>query len=298
MNLQDNKFNYKFTFAVLVAIILGVLIAFYFSYAQSKGRINFLKQEKELLIKDLTLVKSDVDRLSALNEVNEIELQDSRFQIQQLVDSVGQLNFNVEKLKEFKTDLSKLEAKNDSLKARNNTLRYNNVLLGNQYKETKDILDELKSKSHSLAETEALLRKKNRELSLELKNQSYLTLENSEGAGFKLRSSKHIKTSKASSVTKLRGCITIMGNPATNKEERTIYYQFLGPDMKIIADNANTITFNGNVYSRRVQFIFQDEEFNVCDAISVPEGSLISGTYTLNIFEEEKLLSTTEFHLK
>jgi PAS domain S-box-containing protein len=128
MESQDTKFNYKIILAALVAVILAILIAFYYSYAQSKTQIDFLEQEKAILVKDLTIMKADVDRLSALNEVNEIELQDSKFKVQQLLDSVGKLNFTVERLREFKTELSRLEAKNDSLKLKNNFLRYNKLL--------------------------------------------------------------------------------------------------------------------------------------------------------------------------
>lgn len=298
MDSQDNEFNYKIIVAVLVAVILGILIAFYYSYAQSKSEISFMQQEKTLLLRDLTLVKTDVDRLSALNEVNEIELQDSKYRVQQLLDSVGRLNFSIEKLKEYKTELRNLEAKNDSLKLKNNFLKYNNILLGNKYEETKRLIEELRNKSSSLAETEALLRKKNRELSHELKTKNYLKLENSEGSGFRLRSGKHIKTNKANTISKLRGCVTIVGNPNTKNEERVIYYQFLSPNMAVIEDNANTISVNGNIYSKRVQFVFMGEEFNVCDAITIPEGSLAEGTYTLNVFEDEKLLATSEFQLK
>jgi hypothetical protein len=52
------------------------------------------------------------------------------------------------------------------------------------------------------------------------------------------------------------------------------------------------------VYSKRVELVFMGQEFSVCDAISVPEGSLGEGTYTLNVFENEKLLATSEFQLK
>ena len=68
--------------------------------------------------------------------------------------------------------------------------------------------------------------------------------------------------------------------------------------MGIIEDNANIISVNGNIYSKRVTLIYRGEEMSVCDFITVPEGSLEAGTYTLNIFEEEKLLSTAEFQLK
>ena len=131
MNVQDNKFNYKIIFAALVAVIIGILIAFYYSYAQSRSEIAFLEREKQILVQDLSLMKTDVDRLSALNEVNEIELESSKYRIQQLLDSVGQLNFTVEKLREYKTELRRLEAKNDSLKLKNNFLRYNLFFFNN-----------------------------------------------------------------------------------------------------------------------------------------------------------------------
>lgn len=298
MNIQDTKFNYKIIFAALVAVILGILIAFYYSYAQSKAQISYLEEEKNLLVKDLTLMKTEVDRLSALNEVNEIELQDSRYRVQQLLDSVGRLNFSVGKLREDKKELRILEAKFDSLKLKNNFLRYNNMLLSEKYEETRKMIEDLRGRSQSLAEAEALLREKNRELSRELRTKSYLKLEDAEGSGFRLRSSRPIKTNKASTIEKLRGCVTIMGNPNTRSEERVLYFQFLGPNMSVIEDNANVISVSGNIYSKRVELLFMGEDIVVCDFITIPEGSLAEGTYTLNVFEDEKLLASSEFQLK
>ncbi|MEK6153165.1 hypothetical protein WIW50_07895 [Flavobacteriaceae bacterium 3-367] len=298
MNLQDNKFNYKIILAALVAVIIGILIAFYYSYAQSTTQINFLEQEKGLLVKDLTLMKTEVDRLSALNEVNEIELQDSRFRVQQLLDSVGRLNFTVDKLREYKKELRKLESRHDSLKLKNNFLKYNNMLLSDKYEETNKKIEELRGKSSSLAEAEAQLRRKNRELSKELRTKSYLKLRDSEGSGFRLRNGKPIKTNKASTIEKLRGCVTVIGNPNSGSEEKVLYFQFLGPNKQIIEDNANTISVNGNIYSKRVELIFMGEEVNVCDVITIPSGSLREGNYTLNVFEDEKLLASSEFQLK
>lgn len=298
MNVQDTKFNYKIILAGLVAVIIGILIAFYYSYAQSRTQISFLEQEKEILVKDLILMKTDVDRLSALNEVNEIELQDSRFKIQQLMDSVGRLTFSVDKLRNYRRELRLLEAKNDSLRLNNNFLKYNNALLADKYEESRRVIEDLRGKSSSLAEAEALLRRKNLELSKELKTKNYLKLDNSEGSGFRLRTGRPIKTTKASTVEKIRGCVTIVGNPNVIKEDKVIYFQFLSPNMRIIEDNANTISVNGNIYSKRVELIYRGEEFSVCDFITIPEGSLEEGTYTLNVFEDEKLLATSEFQLK
>jgi FtsZ-binding cell division protein ZapB len=299
MDLQETKFNYKIILAALVAVIIGILIAFYYSYAQSQNQISYLEDEKTLLVRDLTLMKTEVDRLSALNEVNEIELQDSRDRVQQLLDSVGRLNFTIGKLSEFKNELRKLEAQYDSIKLKNNLLRYNNRLLADKYNDSQEILEELRGRSTSLAEAEAMLRRKNLELSRELKMKSYLKLSNAEGSGFRMRNARPIKTNKASTIEKLRGCITVQADPnVLAPTEKVLYFQFLGPNMGIIEDNANVISVNGNIYSKRVTMIFRGEEMSVCDFITIPEGSLLEGTYTLNVFEDEKLLATAEFQLK
>lgn len=298
MESQDTTFNYKIILAALVAVIIAVLIAFYYSYAQSQNQINYLEDEKNLLVKDMTLMKAEVDRLSGLNEVNEIELQTSSERIGQLLDSVGQLNFNIAKLRESQKALRILEAKFDSLKLNNNFLRYSNGQLASKFEKAKRELEELRGQATTLQEAEALVREKNKELAKELKVKSYLKMENAEGSGFRLRGGRPIKTNKASTIEKLRGCVTILANPNDTGDIKVIYLQFLGPDMTIIEDNSNLVSVSGNIYSKRVEVVYTGKEISVCDAITVPEGSLIEGIYTLNVFEDERLLASSEFQLK
>ncbi len=298
MDGQDNKFNYKIILAALVAVIIGILIAFYYSYAQSDNQISFLEQEKELLVKDLTLMKADVDRLTALNEVNEIEIQGARYEVQQLLDSVGRLTFTIGKLREFKSELRRLESKNDSLKLKNNFLRYNNMLLTDKNAESQIQIEELRKASTSIAEAEALQRQRILELNKELKTKSYLKLEGAEGSSYRLRGENPIRTNKASTIEKLRGCVTVMADPTMINKRKVLYFQFLGPNMGVIEDNANTITVQGNVYSKKIEFDFMGEETQICDFITIPEGSLKKGRYTINIFENERLLDSAEFQLK
>ncbi|MEM9648236.1 MAG: hypothetical protein AAF969_07130 [Bacteroidota bacterium] len=298
MDAQDTNFNYKIIFAALVAVIVGILIAFYYSYAQSKNQMNFLEQEKSLLVKDLTLMKAEVDRLSGLNEVNEIELQTSRFKVQQLLDSVGRLNFSIVKLKETRKELRMLEVRFDSLKLKNNFLRYNNSLLANRYEETRRQLEEVRGRASNMEKAESLLRETNRELARELKIKSYLKLQDAEGSGFRLRAGRPLKTNKASTIEKLRGCVTVLADPNEDGNVKVLYLQFLDPNMSVIEDNASTISVSGNTYSKKVEIVYSGREISICDAITVPEGSLSEGIYTLNVFEDERLLASTEFQLK
>lgn len=298
MDAQDNNFNYKIIFTALIAVIVGILIAFYYSYAQSKNQMSFLEQEKSLLVKDLTLMKAEVDRLSGLNEVNDIELQTSRFKVQRLLDSVGRLNFSITKLKETRKELRMLEVKFDSLKLKNNFLRYNNSLLANRYEETRKQLEEVRGRASNMEQAESLLRETNKELSRELKIKSYLKLQDAEGSGFRLRAGRPLKTNKASTIEKLRGCVTILSDSNERGDVKVLYLQFLDPNMSVIEDNANTISVSGNTYSKKVEIIYTGKEISVCDAITVPEASLEEGIYTLNVFEDERLLASTEFQLK
>jgi len=282
----------------MAAVIVGILIAFYYSYAQSQNQMIYLEEEKGLLVKDLTLMRAEVDRLSGLNEVNEIELQTSRFRVQQLLDSVGRLNFSITKLKETRKELRKLELRFDSLKLKNNFLRYNNSLLASKYDETIRQLEELRGRANTMERTESLLRETNKELTKELKIKSYLKLQDAEGSGFRLRAGRPIKTNKASVIEKLRGCVTILSDPSSDGDIKVLYLQFLDPNMAVIEDNANTISVSGNTYSKKVEIVYTGKEISVCDAITVPEESLEEGIYTLNVFEDERLLASTEFQLK
>ena len=298
MTSQDSSFNNRIIFATLIAVIIGILIAFYYSFAQSREQIRYLEKERSLLIRDLTSIKSEVDRLLAFSEVKEIELQESENRVQQLLDSVGRLNYNLSRIEQYRREMKTLEARYTNIKNKQEQLQSNNSELAEKYEETRRMLEDLKGRTNSLAETESLLREKNQELSRELKRKSYLSLEDPLGDGFRLRRDRPVKTNKAASIVKLRGCVTVNGNPNTTMEEKVIYLQFLGPDMAIIEDNASLVAVNGNVYSKKVELVFTGEEMSVCDFITVPEGSLGEGIYTLNVFEDEKLLSTSEFRLK
>jgi hypothetical protein len=295
---QDTKFNYKVILAALFAVIIGILIVFYYSYAQSKTQIGYLEKEKELLVKDLTLMKADVDRLSALQDINDIELQDSKYQIDKLLDSVGKLSFTIEKLREFKTELSRLESMNDSLKIKNDFLQYNNLQLVDKYDESQRQIEQLRMANKAITQAESLQKQKMRELNEELKTKAYLKIENASGSAYRIRSGKLIQSNKASTIQKLRGTVNIQADDKLANQERVLYFQFLGPNMGIIEDNANTITVNGNIYSKRVELVFNGEATQVADFITLPEGSLDEGTYILNVFEDQRLLQTAEFQLK
>jgi hypothetical protein len=176
------------------------------------------------------------------------------------------------------------------------------ILNGKELTEQKQIwLDEEEEKVKALREqinssienAEKIL-----ELNKELKTKSYLKLQGAKGSGFRLQGRNPVSTNKASTIEKLRGCVTIMADPTMINKEKVLYFQFLGPNMGVIEDNANTITVEGNVYSKKVELVFMGAETQICDYITIPEGSLKAGNYILKVFEDERLLDSAKFLLK
>lgn len=295
MDSQDKKINSNIVLAAMAAIILGILIAFYYSYAQSKSQINFLEEQKAILTKDLTLMKADFENIKGLNEVAEIEIQKSRESIDQLLDSVRSLTNNIKKLSEYKTELRKLNDRNDSLLLKNNFLNYRNMKLVERNEEIQKEFEKIRA-AKSKAEAEKIrITKEAMEVS---KTKVYVEIETTKATSIRVRNGKPIQTNKASVVSKLQGCVILKADASLAGTQKILYYQFLGPSMEVIEDNANTVNVNGNVYSKRKEFIFDGSEMDVCNTITFPQGSLKKGTYRLNVFEDEKLLSTTEYQLK
>ncbi len=175
------------------------------------------------------------------------------------------------------------------------------ILNGKELTEQKQIwLDEEEEKVKALRE-QIYSSIENAEKILGLNNAlktSYLKIKGVEGSGYRLDGGKPIMTEKASVVEKLRGAITIMEDLTMINKDKVLYFQFLGPDMGVIEDNANTIIVQGNVYSKRIPVSFMGVEQIVLAAITVPAGSLKPGKYTFNVFEDQRLLDSAEFQLK
>lgn len=129
------------------------------------------------------------------------------------------------------------------------------------------------------------------------KTVNHLKLNKPVGSGFRMNGDKPIESEVASAIEKLRGCVAIMADPTMIKKEKVLYFQFIGPDNEIIKDIDNTLTEKGTEYSKRIEFLFMGEDMEICDFISITQGSLKAGTYILNIFEDETLLDSAEFQL-
>ncbi|WBU90449.1 hypothetical protein [Cellulophaga omnivescoria] len=298
MDSQDNNLKYKVIIAALAAVILGILIAFYYSNAQSNSNISYLEREKKMLTDKLANMQANIESLSSEIEVNKIDLDVANSDVSRLLDSIGQLNFDSKKYDQNKRDLRRWQLKYDSLNMKYNALKYSNVVLSETVQNAKKRAEQYKAQALAATQNEESLKDANSKLNKELKNKTYLKIRSSEALAFRVRNGRDINTNKANLISKLRACTTISGNPNDINIEKRLYLQFLDPNKKVIPNNANIINVKGNEYSKAVDIIYTGINEEICEHIKFPTGSLKPGMYTLNVFEEEKLLSSIEFELK
>ncbi|MGJ8658246.1 hypothetical protein [Cellulophaga fucicola] len=296
MDPQDNNLKYKVIIAALAAVILGILIAFYYSNAQSNSNITYLESQKKILTDKLSTMQANIESLSSENEVSNIDLEVANSNVSMLLDSIGQLNFDIEKYAENKKALYKWQLKYDSLNIKYNSLKYSNVVLSESVQKAKKRAEQYKSQALALSEKEDLEDANNKKK--DLTSKTYLKLNRTEALAFRIRSGRDINTNKANLISKIRACTVITGNPNDINLKKRLYLQFLNPNKSVIANNANIINVNGNEYSKAIDIIYTGVNEEICDNIKVPSGSLKAGIYTLNVFEDQKLLSSIEFELK
>ncbi|MGJ8733453.1 MAG: hypothetical protein ACSHW4_09915 [Cellulophaga sp.] len=298
MDSQDNNLKYKVIIAALAAVILGILIAFYYSNAQSNSNISYLEREKKMLTDKLANMQANIESLSSEVEVNKIDLDVANSDVSRLLDSIGQLNFDSNKYDQNKRELRRWQLKYDSLNIKYNSLKYNNVVLSESVQNAKRRADQYKAQALAASQNEEDLKDANNKLNKELKNKTYLKIRSTESLAFRVRNGRDINTNKANLISKLRACTTISGNPNDINIEKRLYLQFLDPNKKVISNNANIINVDGNEYSKAIDIIYTGINEEICEHIKLPSGSLKPGIYTLNVFEEQKLLSSIEFELK
>ena len=297
MDPQDNNLKYKVIIAALAAVILGILIAFYYSNAQSNSNITYLESQKKVLTDKLSTMQANIESLSSENEVSNIDLEVANSNVSMLLDSIGQLNFDIEKYAENKKALYKWQLKYDSLNIKYKSLKYSNVVLSESVEKAKKRAEQYKSQALALSEKDNL-EDATSKLNKELKSKTFLKLNRTEAHAFRIRSGRDINTNKANLISKIRACTVITGSPKDINIKKRLYLQFLNPNKSVIANNANIINVNGNEYSKSIDIIYTGVNEEICDNIKVPSGSLKAGIYTLNVFEDQKLLSSIEFELK
>jgi hypothetical protein len=291
---EGNTRNLKIVMGILVLLLVGTAFYTYTIYTDSENTERQLIEEKALVMKDLNNMAEQYDIAIGDNEIANQKLVDARGRIQGLMDSLKVSDNNVRSLWRYKKKFLALEDEMDALLAENDSLKVENALLATVLDSTQVQLEESSVFNDSLLA-------QNTELADIVENAAVLSTAGLKGFGVIVRSSgKLIPTERARRADKIRVCFTVTKNSLVTDGDKEFFVQVLDPSDNVLGLN-NQVQFEEKVlnYSLISSFNYESKNLDICEFLEADgSGKFSTGRYLVSIFDQERLVSTSEFTLE
>ena len=293
MEDQENKSNssLKIIIGVLALMLIGSLAYIYKISTEAKQVQTVLTTtvtEKESVMKDLQELKATYDAAIAENTSMSDELVVERDKVVKLMNDIDKSKGDTSK---YRSEVSKLQSNLKVLMAENEGLKKLNTTLTVQRDSTVVVLGESKKFNEVLVG-------QNEELSKTVEKGSKLTVLNMQTAAYKLKSSgKQIATDKAGRADVLKISFTIAENQIAKSGDKEYYVQVIDSKNNVLGDK-QTVSFDEKslTYSFISKVKYENKTVNVSE--DLPGKDFAKGTYFVNVFDKNELVSKTSFTLK
>ena len=291
MENQKSNSNLKAVVVVLLLLLLGSL-GYIFKMSTDaeivRTELKTTLTEKESVMKDLQELKATYDAAIAENTTMSEELIIERDKVVALMEELKQSKGDVSK---FKTQLTSLQSNMKVLLAENDNLKKQNVVLTTQRDSTRVVLVESKKANE-------VLTAQNSDLSKTVEKGSILTVLNTKGAAYKVRSSgRQIETEKANRADILKVSFTIAENKIAKSGLRTYYVQVIDSENNVVGDK-KTENFGPKslTYSFTTSVKYDNKTVDVSEDLAGK--NFAKGTYFVNVYDKDELVSKTSFSLR
>jgi regulator of replication initiation timing len=294
MENQKSSSSLKAVIAVLAILLVGSLVYIFKMTSDAdvvKTELTSTMTEKESVMKDLQELKSTYDAAISENTSMSDELILERDKVVGLMSQLSKSKGDVASLSKYKSQFKSLQANMKVLMTENENLKLANTTLTTERDSTMVVLGETKKNVEALTG-------QNDELSKAVEMGSKLTVLNTSGSAFKLRSSgKVIETDKASKADVLRVKFTIAENAIAKSGTKTYYVQVIDGKNNVIGDK-KTENFGDNVltYSFLTNVNYVNKTVQISEDLKGKD--FAKGTYFINIFDKDQLVSKTSFNLR
>ncbi|KRD12511.1 hypothetical protein ASE21_00950 [Flavobacterium sp. Root901] len=288
---NNNNSSLKAVIAVLAVLLIGSLVYIFKLSSDTevvKTELTTSMTEKESVMKDLQELKATYDAAIAENTSMSDELIQERDKVVALMADLNKSKGDVSK---FRSQVQAMQGKMKTLVAENDELKKQNGVLTTQRDSTIVVLGESKKYNEVLVG-------QNEELAKTVERGSKLSITNTKTAAYKLRSSgKQIETDKASRADVLKISFTIAENQIAKSGDKTYYVQVIDAKNNVLGEK-KTESFGDNslTYSFKTTVKYENKTVNVTE--DLPGKDFAKGTYFINVFDNDELVSKTSFSLR
>ncbi|AWK06761.1 hypothetical protein HYN56_22025 [Flavobacterium crocinum] len=290
-NPKNNNSSLKAIIAVLAVLLIGSLVYIFKLSSDTevvKTELTTTLTEKESVMKDLQELKATYDAAIAENTSMSDELIQERDKVVALMDDLNKSKGDVSK---YRSQVQAMQSKMKTLVAENDELKKQNGVLTTQRDSTIVVLGESKKYNEVLVG-------QNEELAKTVERGSKLSILNTKTAAYKLKSSgKQIETDKASRADVLKVSFTIAENQIAKSGDKTYYVQVIDAKNNVLGEK-KTESFGDNslTYSFKTTVKYENKSVNVVE--DLPGKDFAKGTYFINVFDNDELVSKTSFSLR
>jgi uncharacterized protein (DUF3084 family) len=288
---NSSSSSLKVIIAILAILLIGSLVYIYKMTTDAKTvqtELTKTLSEKELVMKDLQELKTTYDAAIAENTSMSDELIKERDKVVNLISQVDKEKGDVSK---YRSQYAKLESNMKVLMAENEGLKKQNTVLTTQRDSTVVVLGESKKYNEVLVG-------QNEELAKTVEKGSKLTVLNMQTAAYKIRSSgKQVATEKAGRADILKISFTIAENQIAKSGDKEYYVQVIDSKSNVLGDK-QTVTFGDKSLTYSFITTVKYENKTVQVSQDLPGKNFEKGTYFVNVFDKDELVSKTSFTLK
>ena len=301
MENQQSNSSLKAVIAVLAILLVGSLVYIFKISSDAENETTELKTElkttateKDSVMKDLQDLKTTYDAAIAENTSMSDELLKERDKVVSLMSDLSKSKGDISK---YKTQFIALQSNMKVLIAENDGLKKQNTKLTVQRDSTRVVLVEAKMNNEALASKNEDLSKtieKAAKLSvLNLKTSAYIVRE----PGLLRSTEKQVETDKASKADRLKISFTIAENQIAKSGDKTYYVQVIDSKNNVLGDK-KTQNFGDKSLSYSFATTVKYENKTVYVSENLAGKDFAKGTYFVNVFDKDVLVSKSSFDLK
>lgn len=293
---NDNQNNASKAPILVLLVLLGAAIIYsILSTIKINNNKKAFETEKLIKIEELKAVQKDFEILSLENDGNKAEIQQTKQRLQHVIDSVSNLKPDYTLVTKLRQVRDQLKAQLKKIKIENERLRVENTLLATQKDSISTELSQVRVVYDSVSRA-------NESLKVIATKAEKLYINELSAKSVRIKSSgKVVESNRAKRVTGFEVCYTVGKNEVTKFGDKEFFIQLVSPTKKVLGARYAITDPDGRTIkiTKLSKFRYDNNMIKICDFAEPLSGEeIVSGTYIINIFDSNKLISSTKQTLR
>ena len=293
MIVNPQLFNYRLITGSLVVTVAVLSIISFTNYQSEQARQLSIEQEKKLIEIELSQMIRQYDEVSLDNSLIASQLETSKRETQDLLDSIQILQSETSEVSKFKRKVVDLQVRNNTLLSRFNVVNLKNAELEKEKLKVNKELENQRQINNTILN-------ENKKLNERLKMASLLTASSFKATALNKTLGKTVETSKASKTESIEVSFTLGENMLVEEGEKDIYIQILTPENNVFADKG-AVNFGESslIYSTKKIIAYNNGALDISILINAEDDDrpLIEGNYYISVFNNDRKLGGTQLQL-